>query len=119
VSRPRYRRQTTSQRRSALIGIAAILLQAILFGWHHHAVAFKTRGSPVKSLYSTTQPFSPAAAEELCEICVVLHHQSASPPAFVEAPTQSATLTANDVPAPVFLDRSLTRGFDARAPPDL
>jgi hypothetical protein len=102
-----------------VIGIAAILFQAILFGWHHHAAAFATRGSPVTSLHNTAQPFSPAAAEELCEICVVLHHQSASPPAFIEAPTQSATLTANDGPAPVLLDRSLTRGFDARAPPRL
>jgi hypothetical protein len=107
------------RRRIALVGVAAILLQAILFGWHHHAVALPGSPGPIATLHSATEPLAPATAEELCEICAVLHHQSAAPLAFVEPPKPSATAALSDLPSPVTHDRVDTRGFDARAPPRL
>ena len=81
MSRRRYRTQTTARRRAALIGVAAILFQAFLFGWHHHALALPQSSEPIASVQSATQPLAPATAEELCEICAVLHQQSAAPKA--------------------------------------
>jgi hypothetical protein len=107
----------TMRRRIALVGVAAILLQAVLFGWHHHAVALPGDRSPIASLHSTNEP--PTTVQDECEICAVLHHQSAAPLAFVEPPKPSATAALSDLPSPVTHDRVDTRGFDARAPPRL
>jgi len=82
MSRRRYRTQTTARRRTALIGVAAILFQAFLFGWHHHALALPGGSGPIASIHSADQPLAPATAEDLCEICVVLHQQTAAPLAF-------------------------------------
>lgn len=106
------------RRRIALVGVAAILLQAMLFGWHHHAVALPGSSGPIATLHSATEPLAPATAEELCEICAVLHQQSAAPLAFVEPPKPSVTAALSDLPSPVAHNRG-TRGFDARAPPRL
>jgi hypothetical protein len=48
----------------ALLGILAVLLQAVLFGWHHHALALGTPGGqPVATAASAAAPFSPAASK--------------------------------------------------------
>jgi hypothetical protein len=117
VNRRRFPTQTRAGRRVALIGVAAILFQAFLFGWHHHAVALPQSSGPLASVYSATQPPEPATAEELCEICTVLHQQSAAPLAFITPPKPSAITAPADLPASVFYDQARTRGFDARAPP--
>ncbi len=101
----------------ALIGVAAILFQALLFGWHHHGLAWTARGGPAASLYDASRPLPSTVAEDSCEICAVLHHQSASPLGFVAPPTPPAIASAVILPARVFLDRADTRGFHARAPP--
>jgi hypothetical protein len=119
VTRRRYPTQTRASRRVALIGVAAILFQAFLFGWHHHALALPQSSGPIASLHSATQPPEPATAEELCEICTVLHQQSAAPLAFVTPSVPSTTAAAADLPVSVFYDHAGTRGFDARAPPRL
>jgi hypothetical protein len=75
------------------------------------------RDDPAASVYSATQPLAPSTAEDLCEICAALHHQSASPLAFAAPPMPSSAAVAIDLPAPDFLDRADARWFHARAPP--
>jgi hypothetical protein len=108
---------TTARRRVALIGVAAILLQALLFGWHHHGLPRIARGGPAAGFYDPSGPLPSTLAEDSCEICAVLHHQNASPLAFTAPPAPAATASAIVLPAPVFLDRTDARGFRARAPP--
>lgn len=117
MSRRRYRAQTTARRRAALIGVAAILFQAFLFGWHHHALALPGSSGPIASIHSADQPLAPATAEDLCEICVVLHQQTAAPLAFFLTRSPSATSAASGSIGPVFICGAVARGFDARAPP--
>src|SRR5690349_15514323 len=107
---------TTARRRVTRIGIAAIVFQALLFGWHHHGLGLGSRGGPVASLYDASRPLSSATEEDSCEICAVLHHQVASPLAFAAPPIQPAITSALDRPVPVLLDRTAVRGFQARAP---
>ena len=107
----------TARCRAAGIGIAAILLQALLFGWHHHAVPVPGGSGPIASVHSADQPLAPATAEDLCEICAGLHQQTAAPLAFFLTPSPSATSAASGSIGPVFICRAIARGFDARAPP--
>lgn len=111
------RERTTVRRRAALIGIAAILFQALLFGWHHHAIALVRSSAPVASVNAATAPLAPASAEDLCEICTVLHQQSAAPLAFILLPTPFAAAATNDLEPRPFHDGVSIRGFDARGPP--
>jgi len=117
MSRRRYRTQTTARRRTALIGVAAILFQAFLFGWHHHALAAPGSSGPIASIHGADEPLAPATAEDLCEICAGLHQQTAAPLAFFLTPSPSATSAASGSIGPVFICRAIARGFDARAPP--
>ena len=117
MSKSRRRVRLIARRRVALLGVAAILFQAILFGWHHHGLALASRGGAGASLYNAARQLPPAVAEDSCEICAVLHHQSASPLAFAAPSMPSAIVSAIDLPAPVFLDRADARWFHARAPP--
>jgi hypothetical protein len=107
----------TVRGRVALIGVAAILFQALVFGWHHHGLAWAARGGPAASFYDASRPLPTAVAEDICEICAVLHHQSASPLAFAAPPAPPATASAVTPPARIFRGRASTRGFHARAPP--
>jgi hypothetical protein len=109
----------TARRRVALIGAVAILFQALLVGWHHHPLALPGHGGPAASLYSPTQPLAPSTAEDLCEICAALHHQSASPLAFAAPPMPSSAADAIDLPDRAPIGRAWARGFHARAPPSL
>ena len=111
------RQGITARRRVALVGIAAILFQALLFGWHHHALALPGSSGPIASIHSADEPLAPATAEDLCEICVVLHQQTAAPLAFFLTRSPSATSAASGSIGPVFICGAVARGFDARAPP--
>jgi hypothetical protein len=113
----RCRAGVTARGRVTLIGIAAILFQALLFGWHHHGLDLGSGSGPAASLYDASRPLSSAIAEDSCEICVALHHQIASPLAFAAPPIQPAIASALDRPVPVLLDWTAVRGFHARAPP--
>ena len=117
MSKTRRGATRKTRRRVALFGVAAILFQAVLFGWHHHGVAVRAGSGPIASLHNATQPLTPAAAEELCEICATLHQQSAAPFAFLTPPTPSATIVMIDRPDAAPIGRADARGFDARAPP--
>ncbi|HYU11102.1 MAG TPA: hypothetical protein VEK82_00900 [Stellaceae bacterium] len=109
------RQGITARRWVALVGIAAILFQALLFGWHHHAIAVP--GGAVASFQNAARAPAPATAEHLCEICAVLHQQGAAPLAFFTPPMPAARGSAIDLPARVVRHRAVTRGFEARAPP--
>ena len=110
------RPNTEARRRIALIGVAAILLQALLFGWHHHEFALG-RSGPAATLSNASQPLAPASAKELCEICSILHHQSAAPLAFMMPAIPSSIESAINPPSAASPDGSGTSGFRARAPP--
>src|SRR5207248_2859220 len=111
MSASRHRTGMTEHRPIALIAIAAILFQAFLFGWHHHALALPQSYGPIASIHSADQPLVPATAEDLCEICVVLHQQTAAPLASFLTPSLSATSAASGSIGPVFICRAVARGF--------
>ena len=108
-----------ARRRVALIGVAAILFQAFLFGWHHHAVALPQSSGPTASLHGATQPPVPGTAQELCEICAVLHQQSVAPLAFVTPPVPCCTGVATRRSEADPIGRTDERIFQARAPPGI
>jgi hypothetical protein len=102
----------------ALLGILAVLLQAVLFGWHHHALALGTPdGQPVATAASAAAPFSPADVEDSCEICAALHHLSSSPVEFASLPAPPIARSAVRLPPAVRAGGTPDRGFHARAPP--
>ena len=108
----------TARRRVARLAIFAVLFQAMLFGWHHHSLPAMARSAhPTVSLPSAGLPLSPATAEDSCEICVALHHLSASPLAFAVSPPPSIGAAAAHLPDQALLDRAIERAFHARAPP--
>ena len=102
----------------ALIGVFAILLQAVSFGWHHHPVQFGA-GEPWPSLSSQqgSAPLSPATAEDECELCAALHYLTAAPAEFFLAALPPGAALPASPAAPVRLDRSSSLSFRARAPP--
>lgn len=107
---------TVARRRIALIGVAAILFQAILFGWHHHALALG-RSGPAATLSNASQPLPPASAEDSCEVCSILHHQNAAPLAFVTSAIPSSIEPAIVRRGPAPAAQAAKSGFHARAPP--
>ena len=110
--------EMTARPRVARLAIFAVLLQAMLFGWHHHSLPAMARGAyTVVSAANAGLPLSPAAAEDSCEICLALHHLSASPLDFAVPPLPSIGSAAARLPDPAFLDRVIDRAFRARAPP--
>jgi hypothetical protein len=106
------------RRRVALLGVIAILIQAVLFGWHHHALALPAVGDqPIVAVANAATQPSPAAAEDGCEICAALHHLSAAPGELVSLALPPIAASALHLPALVLAARTSDRGFQARAPP--
>jgi hypothetical protein len=106
-----------ARRRVALLAVFAALFQAMLFGWHHHSLPAMARsGHPVVSLHNANLPL-PATAEDSCEICIALHHLSASPLDFAEPPLPRIGVALAYLPGQAFPDRAIDRAFHARAPP--
>jgi hypothetical protein len=99
-------------------GVVAMLLQAFLFGWHHHSLPAMARSAPpILSLHNASLPLSSATAEDGCEICIALHHLSASPLDFAVPPLPPIDAAAAYSPDQAFPDRAIDRAFHARAPP--
>src|SRR5262249_39018910 len=102
---------------AALTGAFAILVQAVMFAWHHHELPpFALRGAPAVAV-AATGPEMPAAADRDCPICFAIAHNGAAPAAlFALSPLRGRTLqprppaTSENLCAPYFLFRS-------RAPP--
>jgi len=106
------------RRRVALLGVLAILIQAVLFGWHHHALAFAADGhQTVAAATNAAVPLVPAAEEDGCEICAALHHLSAAPGEFASLPLPTIAGSAMHLPAFILAAQASERGFYARAPP--
>lgn len=107
-----------ARRRIALLGVAAILLQAILFGWHHHGLQLaSSKDTPLFSL-SAKAPAAPGSVDEDsdCQICFGLHHSTAAPCDFAALPAPPPPDQAIEGEC-----RSIAGGhtaaFRARAPP--
>jgi hypothetical protein len=105
------------RRRVALLGILAILLHAILFGWHHHGLVLPAQEQQSVAAASTANPSTPAAGEDGCEICAALHHLSAAPGEFASLALPPASGSVVQPPELVLAAGPLHHGFYARAPP--
>jgi hypothetical protein len=112
------RAQEVGRRAAALTGAFAILVQAVLFGWHHHAILFRQHVAlGVIILAPPSSPAMPAADEHDCQICFALGHHGAVPVNFFapsppdQAGLHQPRLSSVDAPiAPYF-------SFQSRAPP--
>jgi len=101
-----------------LTGAFAILVQAVLFGWHHHASPFRPQPAlGVTILAAPASPAMPAADDHDCQICFTLGHHGAIPVALFSpstpelVPLHQPRLAGLDAPlAPYFF-------FQSRAPP--
>ncbi len=108
----------SGQRRVALLAVAAILFQAILFGWHHHDFQVAGRlAHAVASAPSGASPSPPDADGDGCEICQTLHHQSAATPESLFAPAPPPLAVSPEPHDAEFIARALALAFRARAPP--
>jgi hypothetical protein len=105
------------RRRVAWLGVAAMLFQAILFGWHHHELPPAARGAQPVIVAAGQAPLSPAAADDDCDICQALHHLSAAPGEFVAVAAPTAAGAPLPLPEPIRISRASERAFQARAPP--
>ena len=103
-------------KRAGLLGVFAILFQAILFGWHHHDLPFAARGAPLV-LSTPASGVFPAEAGGECEICIVLHHQATAPLAFIVAPIPADPASMVYLPDLISRGRGSERVFQARGPP--
>jgi hypothetical protein len=106
------------RRAAALAGVVAILVQAILFAWHHHALPFSRSAASAGAIATApASPVFPALADDDCQICFTLAHHGAAPVEFFapslpqETPLLRAPLAAVGLPAARY---SL---FRSRAPP--
>jgi hypothetical protein len=107
----------TRPRLPALIGVAAMLFQAILFGWHHHDLAFAGRLAHAVASAPHGSSSPPDIDADGCEICQALHHQTAATPEelFAAAPPP---LTDSAQPHDAkFTVGALALAFRSRAPP--
>lgn len=98
------------------LGLFAVLFQAILFGWHHHALIVASRlPAPVIE--------KPAAAPQAvddadgCEICQVLHYLTAVPTHVAGALPPPAAGSVSIAGEAILLALTLGLAFHARAPP--
>ena len=106
------------RRRIALVGVFAVLFQAILFGWHHHPEHFAAAGEwPALSAVERSAPLSPATVEDECELCAALHHLTAAPVAFTHAALPSLPELPQAPVAQAPLAGAPSLPFHARAPP--
>jgi hypothetical protein len=111
-------RPTHERRLGVLLGVFALLLQALLFAWHTHPLRFSEPGQPFAlSAPDPASPVSPGASDDDCQICLSLHHLSAAPviaPALPMPPQINAAVPAGEA---VIAGSTPSAGFHARAPP--
>jgi hypothetical protein len=103
---------------TARFGLLAVLFQAVLFGWHHHDLAFSGR-LPMPVVANPDAPPQAVDDEDGCEICQTLHHQIAAIPDFAARPSAHAIVVGLDAGDAPFIPHSLVCPFHARAPPSL
>jgi hypothetical protein len=106
------------RRLTALIGVAAILFQAILFGWHHHDLQFADRLTHAATIVANGAASSPPDADaDGCEICQTLHHQSAATPESLFAAAPPPLAVSPEPHDAEFIADAVALAFRARAPP--
>jgi hypothetical protein len=106
------------RRVTALLGVLAILFQAILCAWHHHAHLLPLQGAlAVGSLAVASGDQVPASTDDDCPLCFAFGHHSVTPVDFFaalltdHAPRPRLSVTAATPPLPSYLL------FRSRAPP--
>src|SRR5262249_31113520 len=112
-SRPRAERV---RRATALLGVVAILFQALLAGWHYHKVLPAGYGPPSIANLAKAEPLAPATAENNCQICTALHHLSTAPGEFIGNATPIAAVSVVYLSDTVLATR-FYRLATARGPP--
>jgi hypothetical protein len=101
-----------------LLGVFAILLQAVLFGWHHHPLPFSAPGQPLAlSAPISGSPASPVVDDDECQICLSLHHLSAAPVIAAALPLPPRLGALVPPGEAVYAGATPSAGFHARAPP--
>jgi hypothetical protein len=103
------------RRRVALVGVLAVLFQALLFGWHHHPLALGSHAAP--AVHAAGLTLSPAIDEDGCDICAALHHVSAAAGEFISLAPPAEAASAAVLPDLGAAERACARAFQARAPP--
>jgi len=106
-----------ARRRVALLAVAAILLQALVFAWHHHPLLAAGPQNAAPQIEKQSGPLSSQAADDACEICQVLHHQSATPPELAAIPAFLPIRPPAIAAGSLVLPGGTASGFHARAPP--
>jgi hypothetical protein len=112
-----FRRRAAAGWLGARLGLFAILFQAILFGWHHHDLVFAGSQHLPPVIGNQSTATQPVDDEDGCEICQVIHHQTAATGNGIIAPLPGLTASPSIAADPVFVVRSLALAFRARAPP--
>lgn len=107
----------TMRRHVARLGILAVLVQAVLFGWHHHHLPPAWRGAQSALHAAAGAPLSPASTEDDCDICAALHHLTAAPGEFAAMLPALAIAAADFLPPAAIAGGIFHDGFRARAPP--
>lgn len=78
----RNRKLPMPRRGGVLLGIFAVLLQAVLFAWHNHPLPLSPRNAAaVLAAAPAAGPEAPGRAHTDCQICFALAHHSAASPA--------------------------------------
>jgi hypothetical protein len=101
---------------AARLGLFAILFQAVLFGWHHHDLAFGSQKQQAV-VHNNTAATHPVDDEDGCEICQVLHHQTTASSNAIVTPLPGLAAVASRATDPAFVARTFALAFRARAPP--
>jgi hypothetical protein len=109
--------RAVTRRLAARLGLFAVLFQALLFGWHHHDRVFAGTGPRHAIVQNGAATTHPADDEDGCEICQVLHHQTASTGDLIVVALPGFAALPLPADAPVFVVRTLALAFRARAPP--
>ena len=106
------------RRVAALTGGFVILVQAVLFGWHHHPVQVSSRHGPVLGArWMTAGPDVPLFADRDCQICFSLGHHRAVPVEFFAAARREEQPLERLCVSVVAVSRLPYLLFQPRAPP--
>ena len=102
----------------ALLGVFAILLQAVLFAWHHHPLPFSSMGAPaLLAVAPANAPEAPGRVHDDCQICFALGHNSAAPVGFAAEPPPTHAAMSPTALGAVVAPGTPYLLFRSRAPP--
>ena len=102
---------------TALLGIFAFLLQALLFSEHRHPLPLHSQGAPALSAAAPATGHNPSAKGNDCQICFALGHHSVAPVSFVAPPLPSHVALRTSPLAAVVAPNALYLLYRSRAPP--